>query len=398
MFKKRGEVKKYSGFFAQKKQLIATSTLIGTIVGAGMLGIPYVVSQAGLLYGLGLILILGFGFVLLYLMLGEVVLRTKEQHQIAGYAEKYLGPAGKRIMTLITFVSIYGALTAYLIGEGISLHAIFKVGSPLLYTLLFLVVGVLIVWRGVKSTGKAELYLIMLLLIVVVIIGFYSLDKIEKKNLTVFNPTNFFLPYGIILFSLLGFAAIPEMQEELGNDKKLMKKSIIIGAIIPIMLYVLLTFIVVGMIGEEKFAQLEPNERIATIALGIFSHPILAVFANVLAVLAMFTSFLSLSTALIEFYKFDYHLPHTIAVVITFLLPLIVVLLKVTSFIAILALTGGIAGGLEGIVIIMMYIKAKKMGDRVPEYKMNLPFFVLAFLISLFALAIVYEIGHTLLV
>jgi len=46
----------------------------------------------------------------------------------------------------------------------------------------------------------------------------------------------------------------------------------------------------------------------------------------------------------------------------------------------------------------MMYIKAKKMGDRVPEYKMNLPFFVLAFLISLFALAIVYEIGHTLLV
>jgi len=147
MFKKRGEVKKYSGFFAQKKQLIATSTLIGTIVGAGMLGIPYVVSQAGLLYGLGLILILGFGFVLLYLMLGEVVLRTKEQHQIAGYAEKYLGPAGKRIMTLITFVSIYGALTAYLIGEGISLHAIFKVGSPLLYTLLFLVVGVLIVWR-----------------------------------------------------------------------------------------------------------------------------------------------------------------------------------------------------------------------------------------------------------
>src|SRR3989338_1623955 len=311
MFKKRGEVKKYSGFFAQKKQLIATSTLIGTIVGAGMLGIPYVVSQAGLLYGLGLILILGLGFVLLYLMLGEVVLRTKEQHQIAGYAEKYLGPTGKRIMTLITFVSIYGELTAYLIGEGISLHAIFKVGSPLLYTLLFLVVGVLIVWRGVKSTGKAELYLIMLLLIVVVIIGFYSLDKIEQQHLTVFNPTNFFLPYGIILFSLLGFAAIPEMQEELGNDKKLMKKSIIIGAIIPIMLYVLLTFIVVGMIGE-KFAQLEPNERIATIALGIFSHPILGVFANVLAVLAMFTSFLSLSTALIEFYKFDYHLPHTI--------------------------------------------------------------------------------------
>ncbi len=397
MFKKRGEVKKYKGFFGERKQLISTSTLIGTIVGAGMLGIPYVVSQAGLLYGLGLILILGLAFILLYLMLGEVVLRTKEQHQLAGYADKYLGPAGKRIMTLITFVSIYGALIAYLIGEGVSLHAIFKFGSPLLYTLIFFIIGVSIVWRGIKSTGKAELYLILLLLSVVVIIGFYSLDKIEEHNLTVFNPQYFFLPYGIILFSLLGFAAIPEMQEELGADKRLLKKSIIVGAMIPIILYLLLAFIVVGMIGGEKFAQLDSNQRIATIALGMFSHPLLGIFANVLAVLAMFTSFLSLSTALIELYEFDYKLNHPLAVVITFVLPIIVVLMNVTSFIAILGITGGIAGGLEGILIILMYVKAKKKGDRMPEYKMNIPFFVLALLISLFALAIVYEIGHTIL-
>jgi len=394
MFKKRGEVKKYRGFFGQKKQLIATSTLIGTIVGAGMLGIPYVVSQAGLLYGLGLILILGLAFIILYLMMGEVVLRTKEQHQMAGYAGKYLGPVGKRIMTLISFVAIYGALTAYLIGEGVSLHAIFKVGSPLLYTLIFFVIGVSIVWRGIKSTGKAELYLIILLLSVVIIIGFYSLDKIEEKNLTVFNPQHFFLPYGIILFSLLGFAAIPEMQEELGADKKLMRKSIIVGATIPVILYLLLAFITVGMIGEEKFAQLEPNQRIATIALSMFSHPLLGLFANALAVLAMFTSFLSLSMALIELYEFDYKFNHTLAVVLTFVLPIFVVLMKVTSFIAILALTGGVAGGLEGILIVMMYVKAKKKSDRVPEYNLNIPFFVLAFLISLFALAIVYEIGH----
>jgi len=398
MFKKRGEIKKYSGFFAQKKQLIATSTLIGTIIGAGMLGIPYVVSQAGLLYGLGLILILGLAFILLHLMLGEVVLRTKEQHQLAGYAEKYLGSIGKRMMTLIMFVGIYGALSAYLIGEGVSLHAIFKVGSPLLYTLIFFVIGVLIVWRGIKSTGKVELYLILLLLLVVVIIGFYSLNKIEDKNLTVFYPHYFFLPYGVILFSLLGFAAIPEMQEELGNNKKLMKKSIIVGAIIPIIVYMLLTFIVVGVLGGDKFLQLDSNQRIATIALGMFSHPLLGLFANVLAVLAMFTSFLSLSTAMIEFYQFDYHLNHGVAVLITFLLPIIIVLLNVTSFIAILGLTGGIAGGLEGILIILMFVKAKKLGDKVPEYKLHIPFFVLAFLISLFSLAIVYEIGRTILV
>src|SRR3989338_4344759 len=107
MFKKRGQSKKYTGFFANKKLLIAITTLMGTIIGAGMLGIPYVVAKAGLLYGLLLIIILGLAFLFINLFVGEIVLRTKDQHQLAGYAEKYLGPIGKKIVGISLFISLY---------------------------------------------------------------------------------------------------------------------------------------------------------------------------------------------------------------------------------------------------------------------------------------------------
>ncbi len=69
----------------------AIATLIGTIIGAGVLGLPYVISQAGFNLGLILILIIGLAVLYMNLFYGEVVLRTKTAHQLAGYAEKYLG-------------------------------------------------------------------------------------------------------------------------------------------------------------------------------------------------------------------------------------------------------------------------------------------------------------------
>ena len=108
----------------------AIATMVGTIIGAGVLGLPYVVSQAGFLTGMITILGVGLVVLLLYLYLGETVLRTKGFHQLTGYAEKYLGKWGKGLMTFAMVFGTYGALIAYLIGEGEALAAIFG-GEPL---------------------------------------------------------------------------------------------------------------------------------------------------------------------------------------------------------------------------------------------------------------------------
>jgi amino acid permease len=372
--------------------LIAIATLVGTIVGAGILGIPYVLAKAGFLYGSLIILIIGVAFLFLNLFAGEVVLRTKEQHQLTGYAEKYLGIKGKRFMTLAMLVNIYGALTAYLIGEGTTLHAIFKFGSPILYSLIFFIITFLIIYRGIKATGKMELILISLLLFVVIIIGFFSFQEISLSNFSIFNPAFFFLPYGVIIFSFMASPAIPELQEVLGKEKKKMKKAIILGSLIPIFLYLIFAFIIVGVVGLGQFDQLEPNQRIATIALQIYSQPLLGLFANILAILAMFTSFLTLGIALTEMYHYDYKLSHQTSLLLTFSLPLMVVLFDLTTFITVLGVTGAIAGGLDGILVILMFWKAKRFGNRKPEYALGKFRFLGIILIIMFVFGICYQL------
>ena len=370
---------------------MAATTLIGTIVGAGMLGIPYVLAKAGFVYGSLMILIIGIAFIFLNLFVGEVVLRTKGHHQLTGYAEKYLGLTGKRFMMFSMLINIYGALIAYLIGEGTTLHAIFGFGTPLMYTLIFFVITSFIIFRGIKATGMTELVLISLLLFIVAVIGLFSYNQMDLSNLSVFNPAAFFIPYGVVLFALMGSPAIPEINEVLGKEKEKMKKAILIGSSVPVILYLIFAFIVVSIVGLDNFSLLESNQRIATVALSIYSNQILGLLANIIAVLAMFTSFLTLGLALVDMYRYDYNLSRYTALALTLFFPLIVVLVGLTSFIAVLSLTGALAGGIDGILVTLIYWKAKKLGNRKPGYSLKPHYILGTALIIMFALGILSQ-------
>ena len=119
----------------KKEVFEATSLLIGTVVGAGVLGMPYVISKSGAGIGLILILVILCTVLIVNLQTGEIVLRTKERHQLSGYAGKYLGKPFKHITAGAMFIYIFGALVAYVLGEGQAFYNIFG-GSKLLYSLI----------------------------------------------------------------------------------------------------------------------------------------------------------------------------------------------------------------------------------------------------------------------
>ena len=391
MLKKRGVPKEYGNFFTQHRRAIAVTTLMGTIIGAGILGIPYVVAKSGFLLGFIIILLIGLACLTLNLFYGEVILRTKTQHQLPGYAQKYFGKWGKLIAGISIMFGIYGALSAYLIGEGMTIYTILGFGSPLLFSLIFFTIASTIIYFGIKATGKAELFLIALLVLVVILIGTFSFKAIKLENLTTFNLGQIFVPYGVILFAFLGLAAIPEMQEELAKEKKKMKLAILIGSIVPIVIYLLFTVVVLGIIGWENFELLKPNERIATVALSMYSQPILGIFANLMALFAMLTSFLALGTALVEVYALDYKLNRKLALFLTLILPLLIVVFNLSTFIIILGITGAFYGGIEGILVVLMFWKAKKMGNRKPEYSLRKHYLLGGLLILMFILGMLYQ-------
>lgn len=369
---------KREGFFE------AIATLVGTIIGAGVLGIPYVVSKAGLISGSILIIVIGILLVFLYLYLGEVVLRTEGNHQLTGYAEKYLGRWGKRAMAFSMIFGIYGALIAYIIGVGESLHALLGL-TPLTFSLLFFVVASFVVYIGLRTIKKVELVMSFIFLAVILFITFYSSLKINIQNLLFVNPKLFFLPYGVIFFAFLGTSSIPIVKEVLTKERKKIKKAIIIGAVIPIIVYFLFTFAVVGALGKN-------TTEIATIGLGQLLGETMVIFGNLYAIFAMGSSFLILGLALREMYGYDYKLKKKLSWFLTCIPPLALFLIGAKSFIQVIGITGAIAGGVDGILIVLMYEKARKMKTRKPEYKVIYHPILLWFLIALFSFGVIYTI------
>lgn len=367
----------------KKEAFEAIAVLIGTIIGAGVLGIPYVVYKAGFFTGLLVILLIGLAVLITYICLGEVILRTKGIHQLTGYAEKYLGKIGKFLMTFAMIGGINGALIIYLIGEGETLSALFN-GPPLFYSLLFFIVMSIIVFLGVKVLGESELLLTSSLIFVIIIMFLSSINKINLANLSGFSLKNLLIPYGVILFAFLGASAVPEMNEILIKNKKAMKKAIFIGCLIPLIVYILFTTITIAVTGENI-------TEIATIGLGKALGSYFNIFGNLFAIFAMATCFIALGIALKEMYQYDYKINKNIAWLLTCFIPLILFLIGIRKFTSTIGFVGALAGGIESILIILMWWSSKKKSDRKPEYIINLKYLGYP-LIIIFLIGAIYEI------
>ena len=217
----------------KSKTFRAATVLIGTVVGAGIFAIPYVVAKIGFLPGIFYLLILGALVLFLNLIYGEVILRTPGDRQLTGYAEIYLGKWGKFLGTLAIFITAYGALLAYLIKVGEFLSLIFALPNPVLFSLLFFVFGSIAVFLGLRSVSFFAGVFVVLLLGLVSLIAILGGDKIDPVNFLGSDFSFLSLPYGVILFALFGSSVIPEMEEILRTEHKSLKKSIVIGSLIP---------------------------------------------------------------------------------------------------------------------------------------------------------------------
>ncbi len=367
----------------------AIAILIGMIIGAGILGIPYVIAQAGLFWGLINLIGIGLIILLVHLYLGEIILRTKGKHQLPGYAFIYLGKPGRALMLISMMLVQYGALIAYMFGEGEVLSFIFfgitSLSLHVLFSLIFFIIMAALVFFGLKTLGKGELIGVTAIIAIVIAIAVYFLPQTQILNFLAFNPSlalRAFFPYGAILFAYLGFAAIPEMKEILNSKKAKasMKKAIIIGSLIPIAIYLLFAITVVNFKGLA-------TPDIATIALGRL--------VSLFAVFTMFTSFLAIGLAQKEIFWYDLKFKHFMSWFLTcvpvLLISLAIIFFNLATFVQIISFAGAVAGGLGGILIMLMAHRAKKLGKREPEYSIGINKFIIIALIALFAFGMAYQ-------
>jgi len=360
--------------------------LIGTIVGAGILGLPYAVAQVGAIPGLVMLLVIGVACLLVNLMFAEVVLRTRERHQVAGCARKYLGNVAFWLANAAAIIGSYGALTVYLIGEGEVISALFGM-SKTISGLVFFAVGSLILLVGLRLVKVFELWMVAAFVVVILAIVGAGAADLDLANFAHIDLSKIIIPYGVILFAYSGASSIVSLREILRRDEKKVKRAVLIGSLVPMVIYIVFAMVVVGITGST-------TTPVATIGLGEKIGPAMLIFGNLFAFFAMGTSFLTVGLGLRQTFQFDLKCSEFVSWLAVVAVPLTIFLFGLRDFILAMEIAGSIAVGLTGILIVSSFVKAKKAGDREPEFSLPRMKIVRWLLVLMFALGIIYTLWN----
>lgn len=338
---------------------VALSTLLGTTIGAGIFALPYVFAQAGFVIGLAHLVVVGGVMALVSLYLAEVVLRTKGKHQLSGLAERYLGYYGKCAMNASLLVSIYGALIAYAFGAGAVLAAMTGLPARLLMLVFFVALAIVIYFRLAVFEQFEEIFTPLKLAAVLVLTGIAFLWIRPAQLLTV-DAAKWFVPYGIVLFAYTGVSVIPEMSFEVRN-KKVLQWAILLGLGVSGLVYAAYSAAVIGVVGTAL-------AEVTTISLGQALGSVAGILLNVFTLLALATAFVALGFALKENYILDYRKKNREAWVYVVAVPFLFVVTGFGGFVRVIEWTAIVGIGTVLLLILVMHHRAKKQGDRKPEF------------------------------
>lgn len=364
-----------------KKIIYSIAALSGTTIGVGLFSLPYITSKVGILAMVGYFLVLGALIILINSFFGELALKTPDFKRMPGFAKFYLGNWGKKVSLVSAVLGSLGASLAYLIVGGKFLESLlFPIfgGSNLIYTVLYFSFGAFLIFFGMKLVSKIEFWGLVLFFVILMVIFIQGIPFLKIENLLVKtgDAGDLFLPYGAILFSLWGAALIPEVEEMLSKDKKLLKKIIPIAVLIPALVYLFFIFLILGITGEQ-------TTQSALTGLKDFLGDRIFSLGLFFGLMTTFTSFIALGLNFKKVLWYDLKINKNLAWAITCFVPLFLFLIGLKSFISVISVVGGVMLGIDGILILLMYKKIK------PRKKFLIYPLALAFLGG-----IIYEIAY----
>jgi len=368
----------------------AVAVLIGTIIGAGVFTLPYVAVHSGLATTLIWLIIVSFIITYLHLAFGEIVLRTKKDFRLPGYVGHYLNSSAKRFILLITFFTFSFSLLIYLLlGSQFlrvilnSIWANFSFPQGFLVIFLWLLLSSTILSKS-KRLSKINFYLSFTLLFLFFIIAIFALPHFKTENINLFNFTNhwgWLIPYGVLFFALNGMVAIPEAAKVLeirGEKKEKLKKVVIIGTLIPAFCYLVFILVVAGASGYSTTLEAVQGLK------GILGNSIILLGA-ILGFLAVSTSYLIFASYIKNSFISDFKWSRFISYFLVVVGPLLLYCLRLENLVKLISFIGGMLGGLEGVMLILVLKKAKQQGEVEPAYQIPLN----KILVAIFIIALI---------
>lgn len=332
------------------------SILTGTIIGVGFFSLPYVTSIVSFPVILFYFVILGTIVLIIHLFFGELSLRTPDYKRLPGFAKIYLGRFGEKITLFNSIFGLMGASLSYLIVGGEFLgNLLFPISKNLeLGPFIYFFLGSILIYFGVSKISWMEFLGIILIFSIPVLIFLKGIPYLRFENL--FLKADFsqiFLPYGIVLFSLWGTSLIPELEEILKENKKLLKPVIFSSILASGIFYLFFIILILGIAGKEV-------SKTAILGLEKFLGKNINYLMLSFAIITTFTSYISLGLTLKNIFWYDLKIRKNLSFFIASFFPFLLYLCGFKEFLKVISLTGGIFLAVEGILILLMYQKINK--------------------------------------
>jgi amino acid permease len=365
--------------------LKAIYTISATIIGAGILALPVYLSSAGFLPGAIMIILVGTAAIFSALFIAETLLRFKENLHLPRLAQKLLGTPGLLLMFSGILIYIYGALVGYLSCGGQVIYEITQ-GALAHKTGIFIyfIIGAIVVYLGIKAVKTMSFVLFSLMLIAFIGILSFTFQHMNFDLLGRANWSGILPAFGILIFAFTGHTIIPSLSAEMRKNAYKLKKVCLWGVLLPLIIYIIWFFVLCSVVpyGDSVSETINPLlsktlieaktlGQPATIPLAHLIGAQILILAVFFTLLSTFTSFLGFGISLKDVYidvakrKF---LKKT-ALIFALVPPLFLALWHPFSFLEALEIAGFYGGGLfMGILPPLMVLRARKIGERIPEF------------------------------
>lgn len=347
------------------------STLIiaGTTIGAGMLALP--LASAGIGFSTSLVIMVFLWALMAYtaLMMVELHQHADSQATLHTLAMQILGKRGKWLASFAMLFLFYSLCAAYIAGGGAQFGQ--RVAQ----------------WTGIEMTGASGTVLFTAIVAAVVVIGTATVDKVNRVLFTLKliamasvllflapNVTQSYLlsmpiEQGLVvaaipvIFTSFGFhGSIPAIVRYLDGDTISLRKAIVIGSAIPLVIYVFWQLVTLGVVSQSELLE---NQGLSAL-IGQLSTTVqqssIAQAIGIFADLALLTSFLGVSLGLFEFLGDSMSKKHSSRIVtglVTFLPPMGFALFYPQGFITALGYAAIALAILAIFLPVVMVLKAR---------------------------------------
>lgn len=339
----------------------------GTTIGAGMLALPTSTGAAGFLPTVCLFVLYWAYMTYTAFLLLEANLWMSSGTNLISMARRTLGKWGEGLSWVVYLFLLYSLTTAYIAGSGpIVINFIHSISGLLLPAWmgsipLLLIFGFFI-YQGTRSVDHLNRVLMIALVATYAAIVFFLAPHVEVEKLSHVAWKPMLLGVSIVSTSFGFHIIIPTLTTYFHRDIPSMKKAILIGSLIPLVVYIVWEFLALGIIPLEGASGIHEAHIKGTNGAELLTNQIgngmISTILSGFAFFAIITSFIGVSISLFDFLADGFKIKKTpvgrvLLYLLTFLPPLAMTLTDPRAFLTALEYAGAF-----GVVILLGFLPA----------------------------------------